>query len=267
MFENDELNVQNENEEVTKNNLNRLFHIGGGMKMLLVVLLSILQFGLSAYLLLKVAQIEIIIPVVDGMPDVNINDYAFTYYLSIIISAITPILLLLVYLGAKSKNNMLMANTVRAAQTILKIYKWLMIVVFGLFGIFGILMLLVAPGIALAFLVIIGLILVVVLVIIRIFNKFLFDLEGNLNQSLVLTKADPSSVLILLYISFGLTLLSTLLGFVSTDAVTPTQYDQYLQPLYDALEPLSSIIGAIGLVLSLAMILVLRQLKSEFTEA
>ncbi|MGE4320409.1 MAG: hypothetical protein AB7E61_03040 [Acholeplasmataceae bacterium] len=266
MFENDELNVQNENEEVTKNNLNRLFHIGGGMKMLLVVLLSILQFGLSAYLLLKVAQIEIVIPV-DGMPDVNLNDYAFSYYFSIVISAIPPLLLLLVYLGAKSKNNMLMANTVHAAQTILKIYKWFMIVVFGLFGLLSIIMLLVVPGIALVLLVILGLVLAIFLVIIRIFVKFLFDLEGNLDQSLVLTKADPSSVLVLLYISFGLTLISTLLGFASTDAVSQTPYDQYLQPLFDALEPLSSIIGAIGIVSSLVMILVLRQLKSEFTEA
>lgn len=251
-----------------KKDLMRLYHIGGSIKMLIIVILSMLLFIISTILLIKFSQIEIVVPAqpsLFGPDEYTVKPFGFSAYLSILISMITPLIWIFIYIGARQRNNEMMAKTVHAAYVIFRISLWVISAVFVILGFILVSELIVNYGEGIVTFVIYLMIFVYVVFIIQTFMKFLKDLENNLYQTNISKRANPEALKVI----YSLLVFISIVYMVIYLGTSPIEIDsidfQYVNPFIEVYSIYEPYVIGVSLCLSLTIFLLLNKFQKEYT--
>ncbi|MGE4320410.1 MAG: hypothetical protein AB7E61_03045 [Acholeplasmataceae bacterium] len=260
--------MSHEEEIDLKKDLIRLYHIGGSIKMLIIVILSVLSFIISTILLIKFTQIEIVVPAqpsLFGPDEYTIKPFGVPAYLSILISTITPLIWILIYIGAKQRNNEMMAKTVHAAYVILRIGMWAFSAIFVILGFLLISEMIVNYGEGIIAFVMYLLVFIYVIFIIQIFIRFLRDLENNLYQTNMTKRANPEALKIIYGLSVFISIVYILIYVFTSPAETNSIDFEYVKPFIEIYAIYEPYVIGISFCLSLTIFLLLNKFQKEFT--
>ncbi|MFA6801401.1 MAG: hypothetical protein WCR19_04780, partial [Acholeplasmataceae bacterium] len=169
----------------------------------------------------------------------------------------------LIYIGAKKDDHVLVSNTLHAAQTCLKIVKYLFIAVSVIVSLMLLLTLFSAFFRTFFYIILYALIFAFVWYVIKIYSDFLFDIERHVDAKPLTIEADPSTIIMIQWIFFALSALNIVISLFTGNDANSSGVD--LEAFYQVIQPFDSISAFLGLASSLALIFVLKEVKDEFT--
>ncbi len=246
-------------KEYSAKSKHALMTILGDTKALLLMILSVISFGISAFIMIQFISADIVVTVENQT--VNLSDFNFIFYIALILSALVPLFYLGVYLSARKINATNTAKWFGYAKVYMKIALVIAIIalLFGFIGMVGVLF--VMPGLGLFLMLLFGGLTALVVWLMLITISFLRELKENLEAENIYKKANPSKVIVLSWISLVLAGISLLMSLFDQG----TQNGYIPQALYQIVNQASLLLGLIGLVSTALLISILYDIKNKYT--
>lgn len=250
MFLDSENNQQDKLEQRNKTR-QKLLSIFSSQKALILVTLAVLSFALTTYYLISIIQLDLVIDLGDG-ETFDMSQFNAIYYISIVLSALIPIFLIGVYLSAKKGDASITARFFHYARIYMLVSLGLIICVaaFSVASMVGVLF--VDPTLGFFVIIILAISFGLIIWIIRLITQFLTAIRDNLTDDVIIEKANPSKIIVLLWVVLVLTLIS-LLGSTASTSSYPYAFMDDLMPIINQMSLVSGIIGVIstGVLLTL----------------
>ena len=257
-FKNEDAQYDYEN---TKKMKEKLMSILSHQKAMALMLLSVLSFIVSTYFMVQLIQVYSIIDIGEGSQAIQFNIDAI-FYIGIIMNAILPMFYIAVYFYAKKRDEAKLSSWFDYG----KIYMQINLILTCILGAFAILpivgVLFFNPFLGLLlFIFIIGLFGIMIWLTIAVI-QFLKAIRDNLSCEKIDVKADPSRVIIYAWLILIFSVFSLTNGLIN-----PTNYPgANLQDMVTLLNQLTLYSGSLGILTTVSLMLVLYQIKYQYTE-
>ncbi len=249
--------------ELSKKRNKRLISIISGPKMLFLTAMVVIGFVFS------IIAVEIVINAFQGIIDFNQIDFnvapiRIITYLVLIIPAIYALIFVMIYISARQNRFDKLYTWTNALRIYYKVGYYLLIAGVIILFIYLLSLLVYGFGIFLILLILLGAIYGLVIYAYRLIVKFTEELTESFEYRKLAPLVDPSKVLIIAWVGLGLAVISALfggdaLGDNFQNLVVPASINQTVNTV--------SIIGSIlGIIHIIAMILLLRDMKSQYYE-